>query len=78
MVITYKRSAGGRLQAAYSHLMRIGYVETIRDNKYRWQLIFVPGPQYMGWEETEEAAKDELEKRYRHWLTSAGLKGEDT
>lgn len=77
-MITYRTNKAGTLCAAYSHLVRIGYIEkrnAFPNGGWRWQLIFLmpSGGAYMGVEDCVEDAKERLHANYLHWMASAGL-----
>lgn len=75
MILTYKQNRMGTVQAAYSGIVRIGYVDRSNDQRWIWSLntIQPKGGRASGVEETEALAKDALEYQWTLWLTAAGL-----
>lgn len=77
-MITYRANERGTLHAAYCGAVRIGYVEDrerFTAAGWRWQLIMLQpeGGAYWGFVNDEIEAKQELEKAFTHWMSSAGL-----
>lgn len=73
--LQYRTNQSGTLHAAYLGAVRVGYVERRPNSIYMWQAIFVrpEGGAYVGKEDDEQIAKEELRKAVLHWIESAGL-----
>lgn len=57
-------------QNAYCGTVRIGFIERNRFGSWRWSMSL---RENFGKEDDEEAAKESLEKAFKHWCECAGL-----
>jgi hypothetical protein len=75
MILEYKRNPRGTVQAAYSGIVRVGYIDKGGDERWLWSLntIQPKGGRASGIEKTEALAKDALDYQWALWLTAAGL-----
>jgi hypothetical protein len=75
VILTYKTNRTGTVQAAYSGIVRVVYVDQSNEGRWLWSLntIQPKGGRASGIEATEVLAKDKLEYQWVLWLTAAGL-----